>query len=119
MLLFEYKNLLIYINMNLDNIDNAPNLNLLGLGGDGDDDEEEGEFVPAAFSDDEEEEHEVDCMCPLCKYGDGGTGRSSDLERDWLCGDVRKICIYYTLLAIPLGRGRMASSAIRLGLIYK
>lgn len=65
--------------MNLDNIDNAPNLNLLGLGGDGDDDEEEGEFVPAAFSDDEEEEHEVDCMCPLCKYGDGGTGQAHEI----------------------------------------
>ena len=64
MLLFEYKNLLIYITT-LDNINKTLNLNLLGLGGDGDD-EEEG-TVPAAFSDDEDRVEGIACV--LCKYG--------------------------------------------------
>ncbi len=55
-------------------------LNLLDLpGGDMAVEEDEGEFNPAAFSDDEEEEHELDCECPLCKHGDGGTGDAHEI----------------------------------------
>ena len=55
-------------------------LNLLDLpaGGDGEDDDE-GEFCPCAFSDDEEEDHGIDCNCPLCKHGDGGTGDAHEI----------------------------------------
>lgn len=42
-------------------------------------DDDEGEFFPCAFSDDEEEDHGLDCQCPLCKHGDGGTGDSHEI----------------------------------------
>ena len=54
-------------------------LNLLDLPGTADDEEEEGEFCAAAFSDDEEEEHGIDSQCPLCKFGDGGTGEANEI----------------------------------------
>lgn len=55
-------------------------LNLLDLPGtQGDEDDDEGEFNPCAFSDDEEEEHGLDCGCPLCKHGDGGTGEAHEI----------------------------------------
>lgn len=41
--------------------------------------DENGDFVPCAFSDDEEEEHNIDCQCPLCKHGDGGTGNTHEI----------------------------------------
>ena len=55
-------------------------LNLLDLPVAADPDEDdEGEFCPAAFSDDEEEDHGIDCLCPLCKHGDGGTGDAHEV----------------------------------------
>ena len=56
-------------------------LNLLDLPSGGNDilDDDEGEFFPCAFSDDEEEEHGLDCQCPLCKHGDGGTGQAHEI----------------------------------------
>ena len=55
-------------------------LNLLDLPvGQDNEDDDEGEFCPCAFSDDEEEDHGIDCNCPLCKYGDGGTGDAHEI----------------------------------------
>jgi hypothetical protein len=76
-------------------------LNLLDLpvGQDGEDDDE-GEFCPCAFSDDEEEDHGIDCNCPLCKHGDGGTGDAHEIisrmeEIDTaLTGNIRDDDIY-------------------------
>ena len=48
-------------------------------GAQGEEDDDEGEFNPCAFSDDEEEEHGLDCGCPLCKHGDGGTGEAHEI----------------------------------------
>lgn len=54
--------------------------NLLDLPtGENVEDDDEGEFNPCAFSDDEEEEHGIDCACPLCKHGDGGTGDAHEI----------------------------------------
>ena len=59
-------------------------LNLLDLpSAENNDEDDEGEFCPCAFSDDEEEEHGIDCLCPLCKHGDGGTEMLMRLYLGW------------------------------------
>lgn len=40
------------------------------------DEEETGDFVACRFSDDEEDNHDDDCECVLCAYGDGGSGEA-------------------------------------------